>query len=274
MSRTLVAVHAHPDDETITMGGTLARYSAEGVRTVVVTCTRGDLGEVLDNSLVGQDVGTIRDRELHAAVESLGVSRLVQLGYLDSGMAGEPANFRPGAFHGADVSEAAARLLAVIAEEQPQILVTYDETGGYGHPDHIMAHQVAVAAFRSCSAEVRPKRLYFVRYPLGWTREFVRALRDEGIDAPPSAATGADAGPDVHEIGVPDDLVTTVVDVRAYIDCKLAAVACYPSQWPPEHFIRRMPRNLAERLWAAEYYSRADGVAPSRKETDLFAGLD
>ena len=256
------------------MGGTLARYSAEGVRTVVVTCTRGDLGEVLDTSLMGQDVGTIRDQELRAAADALGVRRLVQLGYLDSGMAGEVANLRPGAFHIADVSEAAARLLDIMREERPQVVVTYDETGGYGHPDHIKAHQVTLAALGACPEKVRPKRLYFIRYPMSWTREFVAALRREGIDAPASAATGADAGPHVREIGVADDQVTTEVDVRAFIDRKLAAVACYRSQWPAEHFIRRMPRELGERLWALEYYSRADAVAGNRSETDLFTDLD
>src|ERR1700694_2476464 len=113
MTNTLVAVHAPPDDETISMGGTLARYSAEGVRTIVVTCTRGDLGEVSDPNLpIEADVGSLRDRELEAAARCLGVSRLVNLGYFDSGMAGWPENHRPGAFFAPDLGEAAARLLA------------------------------------------------------------------------------------------------------------------------------------------------------------------
>jgi N-acetyl-1-D-myo-inositol-2-amino-2-deoxy-alpha-D-glucopyranoside deacetylase len=261
--RTLLAVHAHADDETITMGGTLARCGAEGVRTVVVTCTHGDLGEVLDASLRGQDVGSLRQRELEAACNVLGVGRLVQLGYGDSGMPGLPENHRPGAFWAADLEEASGRLLDVIAEERPQAIVTYDETGGYGHPDHIKAHQVTVAALRRLPAGLGPVQLWFVRFPLSWSRVFVAALRAEGIDAPGSAPAGADAGPEVEEIGVDDALVTRAVDVRAYVETKRAALACYASQLPPDHFLSRMPRSLAETLWAYEFYSlEASAGAP------------
>ena len=286
-TRTLLAVHAHPDDETITTGGTLARYSAEGVRTVVVTCTQGELGWVFDPSLVGRDVGTLRDGELESACSTLGVSRLVRLGYCDSGMAGVAENHRPGAFFAADLHEAAARLVKVLDEERPRVMLAYDETGGYGHPDHVKAHQVAIAAFEAAGT-ARPEKLYFVRFPLTWSREFVRRLREAGIDAPGSAPAGADAGPDLHEIGVPDALVTTAIDVRRYLPAKLAALACHRSQLPPDHFLRRMPPELAQRLWAYEYFSRecnptarpklnhqpSPGFETEALESDLFAGLD
>ena len=277
-NRTLLAVHAHADDETITMGGTLARYSAAGVRIVVVTCTRGDLGWLLDPSLVGQDVATVRDRELKAAGRVLGVSRLAQLGYADSGIAGAPENHRPGAFLSASLDEAAQRLLEIVRQERPQVMVAYDETGGYGHPDHLKSHEVAVAAFEA-AGEVRPAKLYFVRFPLSWAREFVRALRAAGIDAPRAAPAGTDVGPEDAEMGVPDHLVTTAIDVRRYVPTKLAALACHASQMPPEHFLRRMPLDLAERLWAYEYFSREAGPAPpssssDQPEADLFAGLE
>ena len=273
---TLLAVHAHPDDETITTGGTLARYSAEGARTVVVTCTHGDLGWVFEPSLVGQDVGALRDRELESAARVLGVGRLVRLGYADSGMPGAPENQRPGAFAAADLAEAADRLVRVLEDERPQVMLAYDETGGYGHPDHVKAHQVAVAAFEAAGA-AQPAKLYFVRFPLTWSREFVRQLREAGIDAPGSAPAGADAGPDVREIGVPDELVTTAVDVRRYLPAKLAALACHRSQLPPDHFLRRMPPELAQRLWAYEYFSlerdRTSGRQRDGLEAGLFAGL-
>jgi N-acetyl-1-D-myo-inositol-2-amino-2-deoxy-alpha-D-glucopyranoside deacetylase len=273
--RTLLAVHAHPDDETITMGGTLARYSAEGVRTVLVTCTTGDLGEVRDASLAKDGgVGALRERELEAATRTLGVSRVVRLGYADSGMAGWPSNHRAGAFFAADLNEAAQRLVRVIREERPQVMVAYDQTGGYGHPDHVKAHQVALAAFEQ-SGDARPLKLYFVRFPLSFAREFVSSLRAVGIDAPGSAAAGADAGPEVAEIGVPDELVTTEVDVRQYVAIKLAALACHRSQMTPDHWFMRMPPDLAARLWAKEFYS-LEGSTPSRSgelEHDLFAGI-
>ncbi|HLZ28434.1 MAG TPA: PIG-L family deacetylase [Chloroflexota bacterium] len=272
----LLAVHAHPDDETITMGGTLARYSAAGVRTIVVTCTRGDLGEVRDSSLsIAAGVGALRDRELAAAARCLGVSRLVNLGYFDSGMAGWPENYRPGAFYAADLAEAADRLLEVIRQERPQVLVAYDETGGYGHPDHIKVHQLAMAAFQA-SGSARPAKLYFVRFPLDWSRRFVRALREAGIDAPGSAPTGADAGPDVHEVGVLDHLITTAIDVRQYVAAKQAAIACHASQWPPDHFLRRMPQPVTAEFWQFEYFSREAGptlALPGELEADLFSGL-
>ena len=155
------------------------------------------------------------------------------------------------------------------------MLVTYDETGGYGHPDHVKAHAVAVAAFEA-SGQARPAKLYFVRFPLGWSRAFVRALRAAGIDAPGSAPTGADAGPAVTEIGVPDHLVTTAIDVRQYVPTKQAALALHASQMPPDHFLRRMPPALAEQLWHYEYFSREHGPTTAghgELEEDLFSGL-
>jgi LmbE family N-acetylglucosaminyl deacetylase len=274
MARTLLAVHAHPDDETITMGGTLARCSAEGVRTTVVTCTRGDLGEVRDPALLAgaTSVADLRDRELDAAARRLGVSRVVRLGYSDSGMAGAPENRRPGAFFAADLEEATARLAEVIEQERPQVMLAYDATGGYGHPDHVKAHHVAVAAFNASGA-ARPARLYFVRFPLSWSRGFVRALREAGIDAPGSAPAGADAGPHVAEIGTADALVTTRIDVRQYLATKRAALACHASQMPADHFLMRMPDALAKQWWAYEFFSRVDDGVPDNSEGDLFAGL-
>jgi LmbE family N-acetylglucosaminyl deacetylase len=246
------------------------------VRTVVVTCTSGDLGQVRDASLsIDGGVAGLRGRELECAGRTLGVSRIVQLGYADSGMAGWPENHRPGAFFAADLAEAADRLLEIINAERPQVLVAYDETGGYGHPDHVKAHQVAMAAF-AASGTAQPLKLYFVRIPLGWSRDFVQALRVAGIDAPGSAPTGADAGPDVSEIGVPDDLVTTAIDVQAYVATKQAALACHASQMGADHFLLQMPRDLARRLWAFEYFSREAGAMAGGRgvwEADLFAGL-
>jgi LmbE family N-acetylglucosaminyl deacetylase len=273
MAKTLLAVHAHPDDETITMGGTLARYSAEGVRTIVVTCTRGDLGDVGDPVLLtrASSVADLRDRELDAATR---VTRVVRLGYSDSGMAGWQSNFRPGAFFAADPREAALRLTEVIEQERPQVMVAYDETGGYGHPDHVKAHQVGVAAYEASGA-ARPARLYFLRFPLTWSREFVRSLRAAGIAAPGSAVAGADAGADVAEIGTADSLVTTRIDVRPYVLSKLTALACHQSQMPADHFLLRMPLALARKLWAFEYFSREDNSPRTDDglEDDLFAGL-
>jgi LmbE family N-acetylglucosaminyl deacetylase len=273
MPRTLLAVHAHPDDETITMGGTLARYSAEGVRTVVVTCTTGDLGEVRDPTLVSQDIAAVRASELEAACRVLGVTQVIQLGYGDSGMAGTPENDRPTAFRNVPLDVVSARLVEIVERERPDVMIAYDATGGYGHPDHVRAHEVTAAAFRATSETVRPRRLFFVRFPLTWSRAFVRALREAGIDAPGSAPAGADAGASVTEIGVADELVTTAIDVRAFVPLKLAALASYRSQIPPNHFLRRMPPGLAAELWAREFFSRENGSPTSESDADLFDGF-
>jgi len=274
--RTLLAVHAHPDDETLTTGGTLARYSAAGVRTIVVTCTLGDLGEVPPSLRAREpDVAALRDRELDAAIRTLGVARVVKLGYGDSGMAGEPANERSGSFARADLQTAAARIVELFEAERPSVLLAYDETGGYGHPDHVKAHQVALAAYHTAPSRIRPARLFFVRFPRTWAARFVESLRAAGIDAPPSAAAGADAGPDVTQIGVPDEVVTARVDVSGFIGLKRAALECHASQMPPEHFLMRMPPALASQLWHDEYYSLETAIQhDTNVADDLFAGLD
>src|SRR5207302_7448928 len=148
--RTLLAVHAHPDDECIGTGGILARYAAEGVRTVLVTCTDGAVGEISDPALATpENLVEVRSHELDESVRILGVSRLVKLGYRDSGMAGTADNDNPASFNQAHFDDAVERVVQVMRAERPQVVVTYDERGGYGHPDHIRAHQVALAAFRA-----------------------------------------------------------------------------------------------------------------------------
>ena len=234
------------------MGGTLARCSAEGMRTVVVTCTRGDLGTVFEPGLFGQDVATLRASELECAAARLGVSRVVQLGFADSGI---PVYDRPEAFSAIDPEDASTRLLRVLEAERPSVVVAYDETGGYPHPDHVRAHAIAVAAYRRFLSMGATARLYFVRFPITWSREFVRVLRGHGIDAPGSAPAGADAGPDVVEIGVPDELAPIAFDVSGFVSNKLAALSCHASQFPPDHFLRRMPPDVARRLWATEFFS-------------------
>src|SRR5438105_11221808 len=173
--RTLVAVHAHPDDECIGTGGILARYGAEGVRTVLVTCTDGAVGEISDPALATpENLVEVRARELDESVRILRVQRLVKLGYRDSGMAGTADNTNPASFHEANFEQAVERVVRVVREERPQVVVTYDERGGYGHPDHVRTHEVAVAAFDaaadaerfpSAGAAWAPSKLYYTVFP-------------------------------------------------------------------------------------------------------------
>lgn len=285
--RTLLAVHAHPDDECVTTGGILARYSAEGVRTVLVTCTRGEVGEISDSALATPDnLGEVRSQELAEALRILRVSRSVQLGYRDSGMGGTTDNDHPACFYRADLEEATGRLVRLIREERPQVVVTYDENGGYGHPDHVKAHQVAVAAFRAAGEARRfpgagepwaPARLYYAVFPHSLVRRFAQAFQDAGIEAPFSAPSGADAGRAPPPFGTPDGLVTAEIDVSAHVEVKRAAMLAHRTQFGPEHFFVRLPWEVARHLWSREFFQ---GVAPpppappDQRETDLFAGLE
>lgn len=286
--RCLLAVHAHPDDESITTGGILARYAAEGVRTVVATCTGGDVGAIRDPSLASADtLGTVRLRELAEAARILGVARLVTLGYRDSGMRGWPDNQHPDSLLQAESHAAVGRLVRLIREEGPQVLVTYDEQGNYGHPDHVRAHQLTVAAFNAAGdaaaysadafgAPHAPDRLYFVVFGRGRVAAFNQALAVAGIAAPPSALAGATAGPHDPPFGVDDARVTTVVDVSAYLHVKRAALAAHRTQLGPDHWLLRLPDDLARRHWSVETFERAAGppaAQPGELETDLFAGL-
>lgn len=279
-----MAVHAHPDDETFGTGGVLARYSSEGVRTVVVTCTRGEMGEVSEPHLATPEtLGAVRQRELAAALRVLRVSRSVQLGYRDSGMAGTPDNQHPASFLQAPLSEATGKLVALIREERPSVLVTYDEIGGYGHPDHVQAHRVTVAAwsaaadpalFPETGAPWATPKLYFLVFPIGVARRFAAAFRAAGIAAPPSALAGADAGARAPAFGVPDARVTTAIDVRRFADVKRRALTMHRTQMGEDHFLMRLPPDILFELWSHEHFERAAGPpGPADLEEDLFAGL-
>ena len=153
---TLMVVHAHPDDESISTGGVLARYADEGLRTVLVTCTGGEVGEIADPGLATPEtLVEVRRRELEQACEILRVGKLHLLGYRDSGMMGTLDNAHPASFHQASLDEATARLVALVRREQPQVLVTYDKNGFYGHPDHIKAHQITAAAYEAAGDPAR-----------------------------------------------------------------------------------------------------------------------
>ncbi|MBV8717205.1 MAG: PIG-L family deacetylase [Chloroflexi bacterium] len=267
--RTLLAVHAHPDDECISTGGILARYAAEGVRTVLVTCTDGAVGEISDPSLASpENLVEVRSRELDASVRILNISRLVKLGYRDSGMDGTADNNHPASFQQADLEEAIRRVVDVVREEQPQIIVTYDERGGYGHPDHIRAHQVAVAAFNRTHDEPNgPTKLYYAVIPRSALRAFGERLRAAGIETPFSEIDDS-----AMTIGVNDDRVTTTVDVSAYVDAKRAALEAHATQMGPDQFFMKLPQELFAEAFGRETFQRMAGPGPNA-ETDLYQGI-
>ncbi|MDP9397473.1 MAG: N-acetyl-1-D-myo-inositol-2-amino-2-deoxy-alpha-D-glucopyranoside deacetylase [Actinomycetota bacterium] len=286
--RRLLLVHAHPDDETIGNGATMAKYVAEGASVTLVTCTLGEEGEVLVPGLAHlaadkeDALGLHRLNELAAAMEALGVRDFRFLGgpgrYRDSGMMGTPTNDRPEAFCQADLDEAAGHLVAVIREVRPQVLVTYDDNGGYGHPDHIQAHRVAVRA-----TELAADPAYGTGEPWDIAKIYYntmpRSVIEEGIAAMKQAGTsffGVESADDMP-FAVPDEQVSTRVDAVAHVDAKLAAMRAHATQITVDGPFFALSNNLGNAVWGVEYYRLAAGQLGQRgsdgREDDLFSGV-
>ncbi|MGY1622117.1 N-acetyl-1-D-myo-inositol-2-amino-2-deoxy-alpha-D-glucopyranoside deacetylase [Geodermatophilus sp. SYSU D00965] len=290
--RRLLLVHAHPDDETINNGATMARYVAEGAAVTLLTCTLGEEGEVLvpELELLAPDhadqLGGYRISELGAAMAALGVTDWRFLGgpgrYRDSGMMGTPANDKPRAFWRADLDEAVGHAVAVVREVRPQVVVTYDENGGYGHPDHIQAHRVAMRAVEAAADPgFRPDlgpawevtKVYWCCMPRSVLRQGIEAMRALG-EASPFDSLG-----EVDEIpfAVPDELVAAAVDGKAYADRKDAAMRAHATQITVDGPFFALSNNLGQEVLGTEYYRLVRGergpVGPDGWEDDLFAGL-
>ena len=281
MAPRLLCVHPHPDDESIACGGILARYSAEGVRTAVVTCTGGEAGENLAGiDLGGEDLVAHRRRELAAALRALGVHDHVWLGYRDSGMGGTAANDHPDAFHRADLDAAAARLAAVLRRFRPQVVVSDAADGTYGHPDHVKAHAVTVRAVALAADPAAPVDgapwTVAKRYVHTYGRERLvaahQALLAHGRPSPFGDDDPAQA--DAVDLGIDDARVTTEVDVTPWLERKRAALAAHASQIGEDSFFLNLPEAVGRWLFGLEQFVLEAGGPPAvRPETDLFAGL-
>lgn len=275
--RRLLLVHAHPDDESINNGATMARYAAEGVRVTLVTCTLGEHGEVIPpelRHLTGTELGEHRLGELTAAMRELGVEDFRLLGgrgrYEDSGMMGIADNDDPASLWQADVDAAARELVEVILEVRPQVLVTYDPDGGYGHPDHIQAHRVAMrAAELAVDAGWEIPKVYWNRVPRTAADEAFARLQADLPGLPFSkSATVADV-PGV----VADERITTVIDGTAHAAAKAAAMRAHATQIEVAEPYFVLSNELAQPLFTTEYYELVHGEPGARPEPDLFAGL-
>ena len=257
---TLVLLHAHPDDEAIATGGTMARAATEGHRVVLVCATRGELGEVANGFLNdGESLTDRRVAEVHAAAEILGATRVAFLDYCDSGMEGEPTTTDPSCFAMADLEEAAARLAQILREEDAEVLTVYDERGNYGHPDHIQVHHVGIRAAELAGTP----RVYESTMNRDYILELMRARADEMADI-------ADApNPDDMNLGMPASVITTTVDVRAFIDRKRAAMAAHASQITDESFFMQMPEEAFIAAFGQEWFIRR-GPERAAVEDTLF----
>ncbi len=300
MEQRMLLVHAHPDDETINQGATMAKYVARGTRVTLVTCTLGEEGEVLVPDLEHlashreDALGTHRVGELAAAMRELGVTDHRFLGgqgkYRDSGMvwhadghatAGD--DVKEGTFWRADLTEAAADLVSVIREVRPQVLVTYDEFGGYGHPDHIQAHRVAtygasLAAVRSFRPELGEPwdiaKIYWGAMSEHRMREGLRRLRDSGDT---TTFEGMDPDGPLPHFVTPDHLLDAVVDGAGFVEAKMAALKAHATQITLDGPFFALSNNVGNEVWGTEFFRLAKGtrgpVDENGLETDLFAGL-
>lgn len=284
-ARRLLLVHAHPDDESINNGATMAKYAAEGALVTLVTCTLGEEGEVIPPELrhLAPDqedrLGPHRIGELAAAMRELGVEDHRFLGgagrYRDSGMMGLPQNDTAGAFWSADLDEAAAYLVEVIREVRPQVLVTYDPNGGYGHPDHIQAHRAAMRAAelagetayrRDLGAAWEIERIYWNCVPRSVVEEGFARLRAAGKASPFPGIASADDVPGV----VDDALVAVAVDGAAYAEAKSAAMRAHATQIAVDGPFFALSNELGQPLFATEYYQLVRGASGGAAGSDLF----
>jgi LmbE family N-acetylglucosaminyl deacetylase len=270
---TLMAVHAHPDDEASSTGGVLARYSDEGVRTVVVTCTNGEFGDSPGGVKPGDDghdeeqVAQIRLAELRESAKHLGVTDLELLGYHDSGMLEWDYKARPDAFCNVPLATVSARIAGLIEQYRPQVVVTYDENGGYQHPDHVHAARAAVAAVADSGI---PAKLYLTAMRVSlWAKLWV-ALREAGVDVPDDREFPEETR---RQMEAAEARITTTVDIRPVLSRKRAALLSHGSQINDSWF-SKIPPEIAEQVFGQESFIRAmDRTGAPVPEDDLFAGL-
>jgi N-acetyl-1-D-myo-inositol-2-amino-2-deoxy-alpha-D-glucopyranoside deacetylase len=277
----MLLVHAHPDDETINNGATMALYAALGAQVTLITCTRGEEGEVLTPELTHlassetDSLGEHREIELANAMKALGVTdfRFLAEGegkYRDSGMMGTEPNNRADVFWQADLEEASDYLVKVINEVKPHILITYDEIGGYGHPDHIQAHRVAMRASEKSKWQIQ--KIYWNTMPKSVLAESMAKMKELGSDF--FGADNVDDLPFAKE----DSFVTTLIDGNSYVDAKMAAMKAHHTQISLDGPFFALSNNLGLQVWGHEYYTLVKGEksAPfdvNGRESDLLAGV-
>lgn len=312
----LLLVHAHPDDEAMSSGGTMARAIADGRRVDLVTCTGGEEGEIHDPSLdvaeAAPRLAQIRAAELACSLDALGDGAIHfhPLGYRDSGMMGTEPNDRPDVFWQADLDEATRRLVAIVREARPAVMISYDPNGNYGHPDHINAYRIACAAFEAAGDPARypdagvphtVARRYEVAFSReGWI-ELMTEMQSRGIKLPwdfeeAGAARSAEelnpgnveaarqVGEDLaageqppEDFGTPESAITTRIDVSAQLDRKRASMDCHKTQRQDMGWVLDMPTDLADRVLSPERFVLAawagHEIPADRRETSVFEGL-
>ncbi len=265
---TLLLVHAHPDDECIATGGVMLRAHHDGIRVVLLTATRGEEGDIhnMDAAAVRPRLGKVRTAELMRSCEILGVDRQEFLGYRDSGMAGAPSNHASRAFHAAPLEDTTRRVATFIREEHPDVVVTYTPDGTYWHPDHVKAYRTTVAALDLLRGEGwSPAKFYMHAVPRSAVEQIERRARESDALLPLEVG---------QIVGIPDQDITTDVDVSAFLEQKRAAFLAHLSQYEPDSPFSTIAAQIFEATLGTEHFILSRGVlGEPRPERSLFAGL-
>lgn len=244
-------MHAHPDDEAISTGGTMALMAAAGHTVILITATDGAVGEVDDGFLAdGETLAEVRERETVAAAELLGVSEVVMLGYGDSGMMGTETNDDPDCFWQADVETAASDVAERLAALDVDVLTVYDEIGGYGHPDHIQVHRVGHRAAEMAGVE----RVYEATINRDRVEELRSAAEAQGAEEDEADIELPERGEDTPPLGTPDEEITTTVDVSSVIGLKRKAMLAHASQISEDSWFFSMPEEMFDRAFGTEWF--------------------
>jgi mycothiol S-conjugate amidase len=273
----ILASYAHPDDEQ-GVTGTLALYAQQGIRTGHICATRGELGEISDPALATPEtLGAVREQEMRAAAAIAQIQHVWFLDYRDSGFVNSPRNQDPDAFANADPDKVVGRIVRIIREFKPQVIVTFDPTGGYGHADHIAISRWTTDAFHAAGDSTRypeagpawaPARLYYAALPRSFSRRLNSFIRKH---VPESSF----AGIDLDQMGLPDEEITNVVDVSDFVALKRDSVRAHATQWNPNSPFARVSEEMGNQWRAKESFQLAAGtpLPPGADPGDLFAGL-
>lgn len=280
--RRLLGAYAHPDDEQ-GVSGLMRKYANQGAQVTLVCATRGEAGEIAPGvDATPENLGKVREDELRCAAEKIGVQHVYFLDYRDSGMSGAPENDDPRALWQASLFEVAEKLTRLIRRHQPQVMLTFDPNGGYGHPDHIKIHQAAlIAYFVAGDARVYPaqitqeglqpwtvSKLYWNAFPRQRFEKYAQLARRAGLELPVPIQ-------EFLKRATPEEAITTQIDVAEFVDLKLSALYCHASQMNPNSIWGKIPPDLRRAGLAVETLIRAESrvVVPPGVETDLFAGI-
>ena len=279
MTHSLLAVFAHPDDEAFGTGGTISRYAAQGIKVALICATRGEVGEISDPLIATPEtLGQVREDELRCAAETIGVAELIFLDYRDSGMSGSPENQDARALINAPADEVVSQLAAIFRRIKPEVALTFEPYGGYGHPDHIAIHHHTVAAFHAAAnpgyqpefgSPWQAKRLFYTAIPRSFFMAMKEKIKEAGLDQ-------ENQGPlDNPDLGWADELVNVQIDVSSTVEQKWDALHCHRTQFGPGNLFRRLPEAQVKKLMSTEHFALAWPEPPiGLRLDDLFSGLE